>query len=214
MPNTRINREAHKASTDRGELNRLLDEVHIGHFAVVADGHPVVLPSAVVRDGDRVLTHGSTGAGWLRLLAGGAPTSLAVTSFDGLVVARSAFESSMHYRSAVLFGRCRVVDDSEKAAALDLMTNALIPGRVAEVRAATAKELAATVVLALPISEWSLKLSHGWPEDGEADVAGPAWAGVVPAAHEYQSPRSAPNLRPGITEPESVLRLRRQSEPR
>ncbi len=107
MARTTITRLREKARTERAELDQLLDTVHIGHFALVADdGHPVVLPTAVVRDHDRVLAHGSTGSGWLRRLAAGAPTSLAVTAFDGLVVARSAFESSMRYRSAVIFGRC------------------------------------------------------------------------------------------------------------
>src|SRR4051794_39953945 len=112
MARTTITRLHTKASRRRDELDRLLDSVHIGHFALVADdGHPVVLPTAVVRDGDRMLAHGSTGSGWMRRLADGAPTSLAVTSFDALVVARSAFESSMRYRSAVIFGRCVPVTD-------------------------------------------------------------------------------------------------------
>ncbi len=118
-PTTRITRLPEKASTDRAELDRLLDDVHIGHFGVIDDGHPVVIPTAIVRDGDRVLAHGSTGSRWMRALAAGAPTSLAVTSFDGLVIARSAFESSMHYRSAVLFGSCTVVDDAEPRAGRD-----------------------------------------------------------------------------------------------
>ena len=110
MSRTSITRLSRKASSDRATLNLLLDTVHIGHFAIVADdGHPVVLPTAVVRDGDRVLAHGSTGSRWLRRLAAGAPACLAVTAFDALVVARSAFESSMRYRSAVLFGQCQAI---------------------------------------------------------------------------------------------------------
>ena len=204
---TAITRLPEKASTDRAELDRLLDDVHIGHFAVIRDGAPLVVPSAVVRDGDRVLTHGSTGSPWLRRLAAGAPTSLAVTAFDGIVVARSAFESSMHYRSAVLFGSCTVLAEAAKNAALDLMTDALIPGRTAEVRRPTGKELAATLVLELPIERWSLKISAGWPEDPDEDVAGAAWAGVVPARITYAPPLAAPDLRPGIEVPDSVRRL-------
>jgi nitroimidazol reductase NimA-like FMN-containing flavoprotein (pyridoxamine 5'-phosphate oxidase superfamily) len=170
-------------------------------------GRPVVIPTAIVRDGDRVLAHGSTGSRWLRALAAGAPTCLAVTSLEGLVVARSAFESSMRYRSAVLFGHCRQLADQEKLAALDLITDALIPGRVAELRCPTARELAATLVLALPIEEWSLKLSHKWPEDGPEDVAGDAWAGVVPMTTSYRDAVAAPDLRAGVALPESVRRL-------
>ncbi len=202
---TEITRLPERGSTDRAALDRLLDSVHVGHFALVADGQPVVIPTAVVRDGDRILAHGSTGSGWMRRLADGAPTALAVTAFDGLVVARSAFESSMHYRSAVIFGCCRPVSDKRRA--VDVITDALIPGRLAELREPTTKELAATLVLELPIREWSLKVSADWPEDAEEDVAGPAWAGVVPAAIRYSAPRPAPDLREGIDVPTSVRRL-------
>jgi nitroimidazol reductase NimA-like FMN-containing flavoprotein (pyridoxamine 5'-phosphate oxidase superfamily) len=209
MSRTTITRLAGKASSDRAELDQLLDTVHIGHFAIVgADEHPVVLPTATVRDGDRVLVHGSTGSSWLRRLACGASTSLAVTSFDGLVVARSAFESSMRYRSAVLFGRCAVIaDPDEKLRSLDLITDGLIPGRSKEVRGSTVKELAAVLVLALPIEEWSLKVSEGWPDDPDDDVAGPAWAGVLPVVRSYGEPVPAPDLRAGIDLPNSVREL-------
>ncbi|MBV9592847.1 MAG: pyridoxamine 5'-phosphate oxidase family protein [Actinobacteria bacterium] len=204
-PTTEITRLPEKGRRDRRQLDQLLDEVRVGHFAVLDGGHPVVVPTAVVRDGDRVLAHGSTGSRWMRSLAAGAPTSLAVTAFDGLVLARSAFESSMRYRSAVIFGRCAPVSDRRRA--LDVITDALIPGRVAELRAPTAKELAATLVLELPIERWSVKVSAGWPEDPESDVAGPAWAGVVPVGLIYLPPRPAPDLRAGIALPESVRRL-------
>jgi hypothetical protein len=208
-PRTAITRIPEKGSTDRATLDALLDTVHIGHFALVAPaGYPVVLPTAVVRDGDRILAHGSTGSVWMRQLADGAPTSLAVTAFDGLVVARSAFESSMHYRSAVLFGHCVTLRGAaERDTALDLITDTLIPGRVAELRRPNSKELAATLVLALPIEEWSLKVSAGWPDDPDRDVAGPAWAGIIPAHISYDPAIPAPDLRPGIDEPESVRRL-------
>jgi nitroimidazol reductase NimA-like FMN-containing flavoprotein (pyridoxamine 5'-phosphate oxidase superfamily) len=145
----------------------------------------------------------------MRALAAGAPTCLAVTALDGVVVARSAFESSLHYRSAVLFGRCRTLADDEKAAALDLVTEALIPGRTAEIRRPTRRELEATLVLALPIAEWSLKVSAGWPDDPAEDVEGDAWAGVVPLQRRYGAARPAPDLRDGIALPPSVERLLR-----
>jgi nitroimidazol reductase NimA-like FMN-containing flavoprotein (pyridoxamine 5'-phosphate oxidase superfamily) len=211
MARTTITRLSTKASQDIAELYRLLDTVHIGHFAVVDDdGHPVVLPTAVVRDGDRMLAHGSTGSRWMRRLATGAPTSLAVTSFDALVVARSTFESSMRYRSAVLFGACTPITDADaKRRALDAVVEGLIPGRVAEVRPANAKELAATQVLSLPIAEWSLKVSEGWPDDTDEDCAGTAWAGVLPATTGYGEPLPAPDLNDGIPLPESVRRIYR-----
>lgn len=210
---TSVTRLREKQSTDRAVLDALLDAVHVGHVGIVRDGAPVVFPTAVVRDGDRMLIHGSTGSPWLRALAAGAPASLAVTAVDGLVVARSAFESSMRYRSAVLFGRFTTLAEPDKAPALDLITDALIPGRVAEVRRATDRELAATLVLALPIARWSLKVSAGWPDDDPADLAGDAWAGVVPTATGYDAPLPAPDLRSGIPVPRSVLALRPRPAP-
>jgi nitroimidazol reductase NimA-like FMN-containing flavoprotein (pyridoxamine 5'-phosphate oxidase superfamily) len=209
-PPRRPTRLAEKASTDRTDLDALLDSSVVGHFGLVAeDGTPVVMPTAVVRDGDRVLAHGSTGSRWMRRLAQGVPAALAVTAYDGLVVARSAFESSLRYRSAVLFGACVPLPDDEKVRALDLVTDTLVPGRVAEVRRPTRAELAATLVLALPIDDWSLKISAGWPEDEPDDVAGPAWAGVVPLRQVYDAPLPAPDLAPGIAVPASVAALGR-----
>jgi nitroimidazol reductase NimA-like FMN-containing flavoprotein (pyridoxamine 5'-phosphate oxidase superfamily) len=203
---TQITRLREKTSTDRAALDALLDGCRLGHFAFVRDGAPTVIPTAVIRDGDRVLAHGSTGSPWLRALAAGAPACLAVTEWDGLVVARSAFESSIHYRSAVLFGSCSPVADPEPA--LDLITEALLPGRVAELRRPTARERSATLVLQFPIVEWSLKISAGWPEDPPDDVAGPSWAGVVPRLVSYGDPVPAPDLRDGIAVPASVHALR------
>jgi nitroimidazol reductase NimA-like FMN-containing flavoprotein (pyridoxamine 5'-phosphate oxidase superfamily) len=147
----------------------------------------------------------------MRVLARGVPASLAVTSFEGLVVARSAFESSMIYRSAVLFGSCEPVKDPlDKERALDVLTEAFLPGRATEIRRPTARELAATLVLSLPIVEWSLKISTAWPDDPEDDVAGPSWAGLVPMSTIVDAARAAPDLRAGIPIPASVLELLRR----
>jgi uncharacterized protein len=202
-------RHNERATQDRHQLDALLDESRVAHVGLVSDGHPVVIPTAVARDGNRVLVHGSTGSRWMRLLADGAPASLAVTALDGLVVARTAFESSMHYRSAVLFGSFTpVTQEAAKTHALDVLTDALIQGRVAEVRRPSAKELAATLVLELPIETWSLKVSAAWPDDLPEDVEGGAWAGVVPLRPGYGAALDAPDLRAGISPPRSVLDLR------
>jgi uncharacterized protein len=208
MNRTTVTRLREKQSTERPVLDALLDAVHVGHVGFVDDaGLPRVIATATVRDEDRVLVHGSTGSPWMRRLAEGAPVSLAVTAVDGLVVARSAFESSIRYRSAVLFGTCVPVAGADKRAALDLITDAMIPGRVAELRPPNERELAATLVLALPIAEWSLKVSAGWPEDPDEDVAGDAWAGVVPTVTQYRTPLPAPDLRAGLAVPASVRAL-------
>lgn len=207
MDLTSLTRLPEMGSTDRIVLNDLLDRSVVGHVGFAVEGQPVVLPTAVARDVDVVLFHGSTGSRWMRHLAAGASVAVAVTAVDGLVVARSAFESSMHYRSAVIFGTCTALDGEAKGTALDVLTDRLLPGRVSEIRPPTAKELAATLVLAVPITTWSLKVSDGWPEDPPADVEGSAWAGVVPLEPSYGRARSAPDLRVGIPVPPSVSRL-------
>jgi hypothetical protein len=151
--------------------------------------------------------HGSTGSRWLRILSRGGPISVAVTAVDGLVVARSAFESSMHYRSAVLFGHCATVAPAEKSAALDRITESLIPGRTAEVRRPRAKELAATLVLRMRVLDWSYKVSDQWPDDPEDDVAGPAWAGVLPRRTGFAQALDTHDLGPGRRRPPSVAAL-------
>ncbi len=165
-------------------------------------------PTAVARVGDRLVWHGSTGSGWMRLLASGVPVAVGVTALDAVVVARSRFESSFRYRSAVVRGTPLVLEGDEKAQALDALVERILPGRAAETRESSAKELAATLVLALPLDDWVLKVSDDWPEDAEEDLAGDAWAGVVPLSTSYGEPVPAPDLRPGIDVPESVRRLR------
>lgn len=204
LPPSRL--PAKYANDDRPALDALLDEARVGHFAFVVDGQPNVLPIAIVRYGDTVLLHGSTGSRWLRLLATGIPVALSVTVLDALVVARSAFESSMHYRSAVLYGSCSVVQESEKVACLDAVTERLLPGRGAELRRPTLKELAATLILKMTVDDFTLKISNGWPEDPAADVAGEAWAGVLPITSGIAEALAAPDLRAGIPVPDSVLR--------
>ncbi|MGH3507646.1 MAG: pyridoxamine 5'-phosphate oxidase family protein [Nocardioidaceae bacterium] len=208
MPRTDITRLDEYAVTDRAVLDALLDTARVAHVGLVDKGWPVVIPTAVARHGDAVIVHGSTGSRWLRALAAGAPACITVTAIDGLVLARSAFESSMHYRSAVLFGTCTPLEGAAKSRALDVLTDSLVPGRVPEVRRPTKRELAATLLLTMPIARWSLKVSDGWPEDPESDVAGPAWAGVVPMTTTYGQPQPAPDLAAGIDVPPSVLALR------
>ena len=200
------------ADADWPALDRLLRDSPVVHVAFVEAGQPRVMPIAAACEPDSVLLHGSTGSRWLRLLATGVPMSLAVTALDGLVVARSAFESSMHYRSAVLFGRCAPVAEDEQEHALDVLTDALIPNRVAEVRRPTARELAATLVLRMTVEEFSMKVSDGWPADPEDDVQGAAWAGVLPAQVTYRRALPAPNLRDGIELPPSVRSLLQPDE--
>jgi uncharacterized protein len=209
VTNTALTRLRDRAVTDRAELDRLLDDVFVAHIGLADDqGGVVVIPTAVVRDGDRVLVHGSTGSGWMRRIAEGRPVCLTVTDLSGIIVARSAFENSLRYRSAVLFGAFTRLADSDVPRALDIFTEHLIPGRTREVRPNHRRELAATMVLSMPIRQWSLKVSTEWPEDDAEDLAGRAWAGVIPFdARRLGDPQPAPDLRPDIPVPASVQAL-------
>src|ERR1700735_121786 len=180
MTNTTLTRLPDHAVTDRTELDRLLDDTVLAHVGMVDDtGSPVVIPTGIARDGDRILIHGSTGSGWLRGVAAGRPVCVTVTDLNGIIVARSSFESSFRYRSAVLFGTFTSLPADDMPRALDLLTEHFLPGRTAEIRSPSRRELAATLVLRMPIGQWSLKVSDGWPEDEEDDLADDAWAGGI-----------------------------------
>jgi nitroimidazol reductase NimA-like FMN-containing flavoprotein (pyridoxamine 5'-phosphate oxidase superfamily) len=195
---TRVRRLPEKAVGDVAVLHGILDSARVAHVAFVEDGHPVNIPTAAARDGDRLLLHGSTGSRLFRRLASGAEACVALTLLDGMVLARSAFESSMHYRSAVVFGRA--VEVADKVAALRAMSEAWLPGRWDTLRPPHAKELAATMVLELPLDEWSVKVSAGPPDDDPGDLDAPVWAGVLPIVTSYGEPVPAPDLR-GHPEP-------------
>ncbi len=185
---TTITRHRERGSDERADLFALLDEALVCHVGIVRDGQPVVLPSIFAVDpdgpdeGGTLYLHGSVAAPWLA----GAPTTplcATVTLIDGAVIARAAFSHSMNYRSAVVMGAARLVeDDSERDHALSLIVDHVIPGRSATLRAHTRKELAATVVLALPLAEASVKARTGGPKDEAEDIDTGAWAGVVPLA--------------------------------
>ena len=192
---TRVRRLPDKQVADRAVLDSILDAGRLAHIAVDDGGQPFALPVTYVRDGDRVLVHGSTGSRLFRLLAEGAPACLTVTLLDGLVVARSAFGSTMNYRCAMVLGRGHALDRQAKERALHRLSEHVMPGRWAEARPPNTRELAATLVVALPLDEWSVKVSAGPPEDEAADLDWPAWAGVVPLREVLDEPLGAPDLR-------------------
>jgi nitroimidazol reductase NimA-like FMN-containing flavoprotein (pyridoxamine 5'-phosphate oxidase superfamily) len=193
---TKVRRIAEKEVRDRDTLYAVLDAGLVAHVSVIDDsGQPYVVPVAYARDGDRVLFHGSTGSRLFRGLAHGQPTCLTVTLLDGLVLARSTFESSMHYRGAMVLGVCEKLSGADKERALEVVTEHLLPGRWSEARHPSRKELAATMVLALPLDEASVKVSAGPPDDVPSDVDRPVWAGVVPIVESFGAPVDAPDLR-------------------
>ncbi|GAA3202328.1 pyridoxamine 5'-phosphate oxidase family protein [Dactylosporangium siamense] len=183
---TRVRRLPELQVDDRAVLHGILDAGTIGHVSIVHDGQPYAIPVAYGRSGSSVLFHGSTGSRLFRLLAQGAPCCFTVTLLDGLVLARSAFETSMHYRSVMVLGSCTVV--SEKLPALEAISEHIIPGRWASVRPPSRKELAATLVLALALDEVSVKVSAGPPSTSPEDTGFDPWVGVVPLRVERGDP--------------------------
>lgn len=210
-PDLQVRRLAEKQAFDREALNDILDEALVAHVGVVRAGRPVVLPFACARHGDHILLHGSTGAGALRIAAG-QPVCVTVTHVDGLVFARSLFESSMHYRSAVIFGDAEVLTGKAKTKALRVLSEHLMPGRTSEVRDNSRKELAATLMLRIGLDRSSVKIGNGPahdPDDGESrDV----WAGIVPLRMAAGSPQPSPDVPTDVRVPPSVHEATQRGE--
>lgn len=209
-PSTTVSRLPEKQRTSRTELDELLDSTPLATIALIRDGHPVIFPIGFARIGDELVIHGSTGSPWLRQLADGVPAAVSVTALDGVMVARCGFESSFRFRSAVLFGTFERIGDEDKVGYLDQLVDTFIPGRVAELRASSRKELAATMALRMPIGDdnWSLKVGGGWPEDSDEDIAAGVWAGVVPLTTVYGDPERSPDCDAAIPVPPSVRAMR------
>jgi nitroimidazol reductase NimA-like FMN-containing flavoprotein (pyridoxamine 5'-phosphate oxidase superfamily) len=174
-------REPHRANYDRAFVYEILDEGFICHVGFAVDGQPYVIPTGYGRDGDNLYIHGSAASRMLRNLDKGIPVCVTVTLLDGLVLARSIFNHSMNYRSVVVLGTAVAVEDpAEKLAALRALSNHILPNRWNDVREPNEKELKATLVLRLPIAEFSAKVRQGPPIDDEEDYSFPTWAGVIP----------------------------------
>jgi len=211
----RLRRKRERGSYDREAIDAILDEALIAHLGIADEsGQPYVIPTLHARSGDVVYCHGSPASRTLRTLQAGAPACLTVSLIDGLVLARSAMHHSANYRSAMLIGRARPVEDPrEKRAALRAVIEHIVPGRWDDVRPPSENELKATAVLALPIEEASAKLRTGAPVDDEQDYALPAWAGVIPLTSEPQALQPDPRLRAGIAAPDYVTSYRRPGRP-
>ncbi|MFI9723510.1 pyridoxamine 5'-phosphate oxidase family protein [Streptomyces sp. NPDC052396] len=195
-----------RASYDRELVHSILDAGYLCHLGFVRDGAPVVLPTLYGRVGERLYVHGSTGSRPLQAAAHaedpGMPVCLTVTHVDGLVLARSGFNHSLNYRSVVVHGTARTVTDpQELTEALDALVDQVVPGRSADSRPPTAKELAATAVLRLDLAEVSAKVRDAGPGDDPEDVGLPHWSGVIPVSTHYGTPVPADDLRPEVAVP-------------
>jgi len=203
---TKVKRVPHKAATDMTALYDLLDQSLVAHVGIVEDGQPFVLPVVAARVGDQLLLHGSSASRLMKTIASGAPICVTLTILDGLVLARSAFESSMNYRSAMILGSARALEGQEKLDAFLHLTEKLFPERSKELRSTTEQETKATLMVSMPLNEASVKISNKFPADPVEEYSLPIWAGVLPIKHTYGEPIPDPNLIPGTPIPDYLSR--------
>ncbi|WP_433473809.1 pyridoxamine 5'-phosphate oxidase family protein [Spirillospora sp. CA-142024] len=203
---TRLGRYPERSSADRSVLYEILDDGMICHLGLTVNGSPRVIPTGYGRLGDTLYVHGSSGAS--SLMAGPSQdVCVTVTHLDGIVMARSLFHHSINYRSAVVFGTPRLVDDpDEKLTGLRVVTEQLAPGQWDVARLPTRKEMAGVSVLALSLDEASVKVRQGPPGDEESDYDLDVWAGVLPVRQTFGTPAPDPLLRPGIPVPGHITR--------
>ncbi|MDT0316837.1 pyridoxamine 5'-phosphate oxidase family protein [Streptomyces millisiae] len=194
-PRTTPTRARDRVSYDRDLVHRVLDDGYLCHLGFVRDGAPVVLPTLYARLGERLYVHGSTGSRPVRSAAEepqGLPVCLTVTHLDGLVLAKSAFHHSVNYRSVVVHGLARpVTEEAVKRRVLDAVVDQVVPGRAADCRPASARELAATALLELDLAEVSVKARTGGPNEDPEDLDLPHWSGVLPTRTAYGPPEPA-----------------------
>lgn len=203
---TRLRRLPERGSKDMQSAHEIIDDSRICHVGFTLDGQPYVVPMALGRDGDRVLLHGSVVSRLMTNLAGGLPCCVTVTHLDGLVLARSSFNSSMNYRSLMVFGTATPVsNEDEKKRGLDILVEHLAPGRLADLRRSTRKELNATTLLTLPLETFSIKSRNGPPGDAKGDLETPIWAGVIPLVLAAGEPVPAADMPAHIPLPDYLL---------
>lgn len=201
-PDTTFKRIPERGSTEYSTACEIIDAARICHVGFSLDGQPYVLPMACARMDKELLLHGSVASRMMNALAGGLRCCVTVTHLDGVVLARSAFHSSMNYRSVMVFGQARLVTEPKhKAMGLDRMVEQLAPGRLADLRASTGKELNATHLLSLPIETFTTKVRTGPPSDPAGDVALKIWAGVVPLKTIAGKPQIAPDMQYDLPAP-------------
>lgn len=207
---TRLVREANRAVYDREAIYKILDEGFVCHVGFATEGQPYVIPTMYARIGDALYVHGSAASRMLRGLSAGLPVCITVTLMDGLVLARSVFNHSMNYRSVVTLGQAQLIDDpAEKLRALQAFTEKLIPGRWNDARQPNERELKATSILRLPLTEASAKVRTGGVEDDADDCALRVWAGVIPLRLVADAPERDARCDPAIPTPAYAANYRR-----
>ncbi|TFG94202.1 MAG: pyridoxamine 5'-phosphate oxidase family protein [Myxococcales bacterium] len=213
-PRTLVRRRAQRGHYERTTVHAILDEALVCHVGFVADGEPIVIPTAYARIAETLYLHGSPANRMLRNLADGLPVCVTVTLLDGIVLARSAFHHSMNYRSVVVLGQAHaVLDPAEKLRAMHALVEHVSPGRWDDARSPSEQGLAQTLVLALPLERVSAKVRTGPPIDDEPDHALPCWAGVIPLHLAPGVPLPDPLLAADRATPAYALRYRRPLGP-
>jgi len=206
----RVRRAPKRGQYDKDTIYRILDEGLVCHVGLVEDGQPVVIPMNYARRDDALILHGAPASRLLKYVQAGHPVCVTVTLLDGLVLARSVYHHSMNYRSAVVFGRGRLIEaEQEKLAALEVLTEHILPGRWQDARKPNRQELDATVVVSIAIESAAAKVRTGPPADDEDDYQLPMWAGVLPIQQQALTPVSDPRLRKDTPVPSSVSNYRR-----
>jgi nitroimidazol reductase NimA-like FMN-containing flavoprotein (pyridoxamine 5'-phosphate oxidase superfamily) len=199
---TRVVREPHRGVYDRETIYKILDEGFVCHVGFSREAQPFVIPTLYARVGDTIYFHGSAASRMLRGAASGIPVCITVTLIDGLVLARSVFNHSMNYRSVVALGKATLVDQpEEKLEALRAFTEKILPGRWDDARQPNDKELKATSILQLPLTEVSAKIRSGPVQDDEEDYILPVWAGIVPLRLHADPPIRDERCDPAIPTP-------------
>ena len=202
---SKIVRGHKRASYKKEDLYAVLDAGYLCHVSYLFHESPVIIPTAYARENDTIYIHGAVANRMLNRILEQQQACIAVTHEDGLVLARSAFHHSLNYRSAVMFGKPRAIEDAkEKIRVLELITENILPGRWTEVRQPNDKELKITLVIAVDIEEASVKVRAGAPVDDDEDYDLPIWAGVLPLQHKFVEPITDPDMRQAIEVPESV----------
>lgn len=207
---TQVKRLPKRGNYDRAAINEILDEAFICHVGFTIDEKPFVIPTGYARRGNDLLIHGSAASRMMRALARQIELCVTITLIDGLVLARSAFHHSMNYRSVVIFGTARIIEDAqEKFEALRAFTEHIVPQRWTEIRPPNEKELKATTVLSLPITEASAKIRTGNPVDDEEDYQINVWAGVLPLSLTAGKPVDDGRVKENIQLPDNILNYKR-----
>ena len=202
-PRTTVRRLKKRAVYDKAVVHAILDEGFICHVGFVVETQPYVIPTIYARHDETLYFHGAVASRTLKTVATGVDVCLTVTLMDGMVLARSAFHHSMNYRSVVVLGNARLVQDpEERMLALQVITDHAVPGRWDEVRGPNELEMKQTSVLALPLEEVSAKVRSGPPVDDDEDYSLPVWAGVVPIETHVTKPLDDGRVLPGVAPPE------------